>query len=113
MLKTHHNLICAFFNNNDYNFRIIKINLFFIGFSIEYTINALFYNDDTMHKIYKSKGAFDLATQIPIAIYSTIISMILNSPLNFLALSSDLFLKFKNNGTNINIMERAKILKKN
>ena len=113
LLKTHHNLICAFFNNNDYNFRIIKINLFFIGFSIEYTINALFYNDDTMHKIYKSKGAFDLATQIPIAIYSTIISMILNSPLNFLALSSDLFLKFKHKGTNINIMERAKLLKKN
>ena len=39
--------------------------------------------------------------------------MILNSPLNFLALSSDLILKFKHKGTNINIMERAKILKKN
>ena len=46
LIKTQHNLICAFCNNNDYNCSIIKINLFFIGFTIEYTINALFYNDD-------------------------------------------------------------------
>ena len=52
LLKTQHNLICALFNNNDYNSNIIKIDLFFIGFTIEYTVNALFYNDDTMHKIY-------------------------------------------------------------
>ena len=52
LLKTQHNLICALFNNNDYNSGIIKIDLFLIGFSIEYTVNALFYNDDTMHKIY-------------------------------------------------------------
>ena len=52
LIKTQHNLICAFFNNNHYNSRIIKINLFFIGFSIEYVVNALFFNDDTMHKIY-------------------------------------------------------------
>ena len=37
-----------------------------------------------MHKIYESKGQFDLETQIPIMIYSTLISYILNLPLNFL-----------------------------
>ena len=42
-----------------------------------------------MHKIYESKGQFDLENQIPIIVYSTLISMILNSPLNFLALSND------------------------
>ena len=84
LLKTQHNLLCALFNNNDYNSWIIKIDLFFIGFTIEYTVNALFYNDDTMHKIYESKGQFDLETQIPIMIYSTLISYILNLPLNFL-----------------------------
>ena len=62
LLKTQHSLICALFNNNDYNSGIIKINLFIIGFTIEYTVNALFYNDDTMHKIYESKGDFDLET---------------------------------------------------
>ena len=87
LLKTQHSLICALFNKNDYNCRIIKINLFLIGFTIDYTVNALFYNDDTMHKIYESKGDFDLETQLPIAVYSTIISTILNYPLNILALS--------------------------
>ena len=83
LLKTKHNLICALINNNDYNSTIIKIDLFLIGFSIEYVINALFYNDETMHKIYENKGVFDLESQLPIIIYSTLISYILNTPLNF------------------------------
>ena len=111
MLRTQHNLISALFNNNDYNSKIIKINLFFIGFTIEYTVNALFYNDDTMHKIYESKGEFDLETQIPITIYSTLISMILNLPLNFLALSNDTIINIKQNNKKINIKKKAKTLK--
>ena len=59
LLKTQHNFISSFFNNNDYNSKIIKINLFFIGFAIEYTVNGLFYTDETMHKIYENKGEFD------------------------------------------------------
>ena len=110
LLKTQHNLICALFNNNDYNSGIIKINLFLIGFSIEYIVNALFYNDDTMHKIYESKGEFDLETQLPIIVYSTIISTILNYPLNFLALTNDAIINFKHNGTKINIFKKAKRL---
>ena len=48
-----------------------------------------------MHKIYESKGDFDLETQLPIAIYSTLISYILNYPLDLLALSNDtLMIKF-------------------
>ena len=111
LLKTQHNLICALWNNNDYNSGIIKIDLFFIGFAIEYTINALFFNDDTMHKIYEDKGKFDLKTQIPIAVYSTILSMILNSPLNFLALSNNAIIDFKENNNKIDVMKRAKDLK--
>ena len=95
LIKTQHNLIYALFNNKDYNSRIIKIDLFFIGFTIEYTINAFFYNNDIMHKIYAIKGDFDLETQIPIIVYSTIISMILNYPLNFLSLSNDAVIYFK------------------
>ena len=111
-LKTQHNLIYAIFNNNDYNSQIIKINLFIIGFTIEYEVNALFYNDDTMHKIYENKGDFNIETQIPIAIYSTFISTILNIPLNFLALSNDAILSFKYNNIKYNIIKQAKFLKK-
>ena len=111
LLKTQHSLLYVFFNNNDYNSGTIKIDLFFISFTIEYTINALFYNDDTMHKIYESKGLFDIETQLPIIIYSSLISMILNSPLNFLALSNDAIINFKQSNIKINIMKRAKMLK--
>ena len=55
LIKTKHNLINAVFNKNDYNSRIIKINLFIIGLSIKYIVKTLFYNDCTMHKIYEEK----------------------------------------------------------
>ena len=111
LLKTQHNLISALFNNDDYNCGIIKINLFLIGFAIEYTVNAFFYNDDTMHKIYESKGVFDLETQLPIAIYSTIISTILNYPLNLLAFSNDAIINFKQINEKLYIMNKARNLK--
>ena len=112
LLKTKHNLINVVFNKNDYNSRIIKINLFIIGLSLEYIINALFYNDDTMHKIYENKGLFNLETQLPIACYSTIISTIINYLLDYLALSNDSILNFKNDKTLINIDKRKKKLTK-
>ena len=61
-----------------------------------------------MHKIYENKGNFDLDTQLPIAIYSTIISTILNYPLNYLALSNDEIINFKQDNTKINILKKSK-----
>ena len=112
LLKTKHNLICALFNNTDYNSSIIKINLFFNGFAIEYIVNALFYNDDTMHKIYENKGQFDFEAQIPIIIYSSLISMILSIPLDFLALSNDAIVNFKQNLKENEFRMKAKYLNK-
>ena len=112
LLKTQHNFISSFINNNDYNSKIIKIDLFFINFAIESSVNALFYNDDTMHKIYKSRGTFDWKMQIPIILYSILISKLLNAPLNFFGLSNDDIISFKQNKTKINFKNRLKNLKK-
>ena len=112
LIKTQHNLICALFNKSDYNSGIIKIDLFLVGFVIEYAINVLFYNDDTMHEIYESKGEFDIETQLPIIVYSNIISYILNSPLNFLALSNEPIINFKQSKDNKKIMKKAEKLLK-
>ena len=112
LIKTKHSLIFAFFNNNDYNSQIFKIDLFFIGFTIDYTVNALFFNDDTMHKIYQNKGKFDFESQILIIIYSTLISMVLNTPLNFLSLSNDSIINFKQNNNKTFTLIRKLILKK-
>ena len=111
LLKTNHNLLIVLLNSNDYNSRIIKLDLFLIGFTIDYIVNALFYNKDTMHNIYKSKGQFDLEVQIPIIVYSSLISMILNTPLKLLAFSNDEVIAFKQNKSNINLHKRAKDLK--
>ena len=92
------------------NYRLSMI--FFIGFAIEYAVNALFYDDDTMHKIYKSKGAFDLKTQTPIMLYSALISMILNAPLNFFGLSNDDIISYKQDKSKIISKRRTKNLMK-
>ena len=42
LLKTKHSFLFSFFNNNDYNSKIIKIDLFGIGFTLYYTVNAYF-----------------------------------------------------------------------
>ena len=110
LLRTKHNLIFTL-NNNDYNTRIIKIDLFLIGITIEYAINALFYNDNTMHKIYESKGQFDLESQLPIIIYSSLISLLLNTPLNSFALSNDEIISFKQVQFNLNLIRGVKDLK--
>ena len=110
LLKTQHSLLCILFNSDDYNSKIIKVDLFLIGFTIEYTINALFYNDDTMHNIYKSKGEFDFESQLPIMIYANLITIIINSPLNYLALSNDTILDFKHNLTKNNALKGEKYL---
>ena len=109
LLKTKHNLIFAL-SNNDYNSRIIKMNLFAMGFAIKYCINALFFNDDTMNKIYESKGQFDFRVQIPIIVYSSLISLILNTILGLLALSNDAIITFKQNKLNINLANREEDL---
>ena len=111
LLKEKHNLIFSFFNNNDYNSKIIKIDLFFVGFTNFYTVNALFYDDDTMNHIYESKGSFDIEHQIAKIIYSSLISMILNTILKLLALSNNAILNLKKNKTKYNINKKGNHLK--
>ena len=110
LLKFKHNFIFSFFNNDDYNPKIIKMDLFFIDFACYFTVNALFFNDDTMHKIYVKKGKYDLETQIPIAIYSALISMVFNIPLTFLGLSNDGIIGFKHNHSTQGMQKRSEEL---
>ena len=85
----------SFGTYDDYNSRIIKIFLFFFSFSSDLTINALFFNDDTMHKIYQDKGKFDLLYQIPQILYSALISRFIDTLIKNLALSQDNIIELK------------------
>ena len=82
LLRTKHILLLTFFNWKDYNSQTIKIYIFFYTFSINFLISAMFYSDSTMHKIYIDKGSFDFTYQLPLIIYSSIISSVLTSILN-------------------------------
>ena len=88
-IKYNHPLIFSFAPFSDYNSRIIKIFLFFFSIGSDFIINTLFFDDDTMHKIYIDKGKFNFLYQLPQIIYSTIISRIIDAIIKNLALSQD------------------------
>ena len=106
LIQTKHNLIFSFCYKNDYNSRIIKIDLFFINFILDFTLNALFFDDDTMHKIYEDKGKFDFLYQLPQILYSLIISSVLDTLLKLLALSEDYILDLKKDKSCKNLNRR-------
>ena len=85
LLKTKHILIFSFYTN-DYNSKIIKITLFLFSFTLLYTVNSLFFQDSTMHKIYEDYGAFNFIYQLPQIIYSTIITSVITLIVKNLAL---------------------------
>ena len=110
LLKTKHSFISIFFNSTDYNSKIIKLDLFLVNFVLYFTINALFFNDNTMHKIFEDKGDYNFIYQIPQILYSSIISVVLGMILKKAALSEALILRFKKDKTNKNLNKREKSL---
>ena len=82
LLRTKHIILFTFFNNTDYNSKLIKIN-------------TLFFNDNTMHQIYEDEGSFNFVYQLPQIAYSSLISAVINILLKMLALSQGLILDFK------------------
>ena len=111
LLRTKHIILFTFFNNNDYNIKIIKIDLFLFGFILYFVVNALFFNDDTMHKIYKDKGDYNFIYQFPQIIYSFLISLVFNILLKLLALSEKTILKYKKHKKQDNLNEKEKLIK--
>ena len=94
-LKTNHSLIFTFFNNNDYNSKIIKICLFLFTFGLYLTVNTLFFSDSTMHKIYEDQGIFNLNYQIPKICLSTTISVFISFIIKLLSLTQKNILEIK------------------
>ena len=112
LLKTGHLFLFSFIPNNDYNSMILKICLFFFSFGLYYTVNALFFTDSTMNKIYENKGEYDFIYQIPKILYSNLICTIINLIVKTLSLTERDILKLKTikRGEDINL-KVAKIKK--
>ena len=95
LLRTKHLIIFSCFSWNDYNSLIIKINLFLMNFALYYVVNAFFFNDSTMHKIYMEKGAFNFIYQLPQIIYSCIITAVINNFIKYLSLTENDIIEMK------------------
>ena len=107
LLKINHLLFFPF-RNNDYNSIMIKIYLFFFSFDLYFAINALFFSDSTMHKIYEDGGSFDFIYQIPQILYSIIISSFVNALVKFFSLSEKKIIEIKNEINIQNLDKKSK-----
>ena len=112
LLKKDNLILFTFLPTNDYNLISLKMTLFILSISLEVTINAFFFTDDTMHEIHENNGEFDLIYQIPQILYSSIISTIVNSLLQKLALSEDSFLNLKRTKDYEKVVEDYENIKK-
>ena len=77
LLKTKHSMLYICYTK-DYNSKIVKVSIQIFDLATLISVNSLFFNDDTMHKIYVDHGSFNFIYQLPQIIYSSIISSVLN-----------------------------------
>jgi len=94
LLKSNH-LVIKIFDKTDYNSRSIKLFLVFFNFVSCYAVNAFFFSDDTMHRIYEDGGDFNFIYQLPQIIYSTIISFIIDNITDYFAMSHEDIIQLK------------------
>ena len=107
LLKKKQLILFTFFSINDYNLRYIKIELFIMAFSLFFTINAFFFSDNTMHKVYENNGSYNIINQLPTIFYSTMISAVINIILKQLSLSEENILEIKRESL-VNIVQKSK-----
>ena len=112
LLKKKHLIFFTFIPTNDYNIMSLKISLFLVSFSLYLSVNAFFFSDETMHKIYEDRGIFNVIYQIPQILYSSVISSIINVLLKALSLSEKDILKIKEEENIKSIIEKSKKIEK-
>ena len=113
LIKLKQLLVFTFYTYSDYNSKILKISLFFFFLGLYLTVNALFFNDSTMHKIYVDEGKFNFIYQIPKIIYSSLISTVIHIIISKLSLTEKDVLKLKEEKdiTKLKIEKISKCLK--
>jgi len=86
-LKRNHIILFTFCYRNDCNLSYIKYAKFIFLIGSIMAMNIIFFNDNSMHKIYLDYGKYNFIQHIPKIIYSTIISEILECFLCYLSLT--------------------------
>ena len=112
LLKIGNLFLFSFVPNNDYNSMILKMCIFFFSFGLYYTVNALFFTDSTMGKIYEDNGEYDFIYQIPKILYSNLICTVINIIIKYLSLSEKDIIKIKSIKKKEHINRKVKEIKK-
>ena len=113
LIKYKQIIVFTFCSFNDYNSGIIKKMIFFISFALHYTINALFFDDTTMHQIYLDQGKFNFSYQFTkIIISSASSTFILRIMLQTLVLTDNNILQVKYQSTKkLALKKKLEVLK--
>ena len=110
LIKLKQKIIFSFFLKNDYNSNIIKICLFFFSFSLYLFVNALFFNDTLMHRIYQNNGNYDIVYNIPPIIFSILICSVIDLIIKRIILTQRDILGIKYEKNKYNIKPKAIIV---
>ena len=98
LIKNKQLFMFTFCSFTDYNSGVIKKFIFFLSFALHYTINALWFNDSTMHQIYKDEGSFNFKYQyLSILVSALAATVILRIMLETLVLTERSIVKIKLN----------------
>ena len=97
LIRTKHILFFSFLPNIDYNSRMLKIFIFFFKFSTDFVVNALFFDDETMHKSCKPNGKYNFIYDLPQIIYSPIITGTICAIIKNMALTDQTIISLKQN----------------
>ena len=101
----------TFCSENDFNLIYVKFARFAFEICTNIAMNALFFSDESMHKIYLNYGKYDFVNQLSQIIYSTFVSQIIEIILCFLGLTDKHLYNIKKLIKSKNSKDKIKILK--
>ena len=114
LIKNKQLFMFTFCSFTDYNSGVIKKFIFFLSFAVHYTINALWFNDSTMHQIYKDEGSFNFKKQLlAISVSALSATIFLRLILETLVLTERSIVKVKKTKSYEAAMKMKDILLKN
>ena len=112
LLKQNHLIIFTFFVQKDYNICLLKFALFLISIGLFLFMNALFFQDDSLHKIYEDEGEYNFVYHIPQMIYSVILSQVILFLLENLSMLQNQFINIKEKNSLKKIKDEIQQVKK-
>ena len=102
IINREHLILLTFFSRNDFNLSYVKFSRFIFLISTEMTMNAYFFADETMHKIYLSYGKYDFVQHIAQIFMTMIFSQMMEVFICYLSLTDSAIYEIKDLERNSN-----------